>query len=158
MPSFPYFLAQRWPPLASVDIEMKFRYLTDPLFLFCLFLYPLNRFYLKPHFTWSFLHNYLNDVICFPFCLPIMLWIQKQLHLRNSDSAPSAMEIIIPLIIWSWIFEIWLPQRPYWNKLCTSDPVDIICYSIGSLAAILFWHAWYRESSKFGDNNFDSAF
>src|SRR3954469_7906801 len=110
---------------------MRFRYLTDPLFLFCVVLYFLNRWVLKPHFSNTFLHCYLNDVICIPFWIPIMLVVMKALRLRRNDSPPTGFEILIPLILWSWVFEAYLPFTPMFKHLATSDYHDVLAYSIG---------------------------
>jgi hypothetical protein len=88
---------------------MRFRYLLDPLFLFCLVTYFVNRFVFKAIWKGGFVHDHLNDLICIPFWVPIMLFAQKMARLRPTDDRPHAGEIVIPLILWSWIFEILLP-------------------------------------------------
>jgi hypothetical protein len=123
---------------------MRFRYLKDPLFLVCMFLYFVNRWFLKLHFSNEFLHDYLNDVICIPFWVPIMLFIMRKMHLRTGDGPPRGSEILIPLIVWSCVFEVCLPVVPYFNRLATSDYRDIISYTGGALLAALVWKAWYR--------------
>jgi hypothetical protein len=127
---------------------MRFRYLFDPLFVACLAIYALNRFAMKPYFSFAFLHDHLNDLICIPFWVPIMLRTQKLIGLRAIDRAPNAAEIVIPLIIWSWAFEVWLPRNAYFSKWCTSDPQDILFYALGALGASIFWNAWYRHGSE----------
>ncbi len=88
---------------------MPFRYLTDPLFVFCLALYAANRWILKPYFPNEFSQSYLNDLICLPFWIPIMLWTMKCLGLRKTHTPPSGGELIVPLLVWSWLFEVYLP-------------------------------------------------
>jgi hypothetical protein len=121
---------------------MRFRYLKDPLFLFCVALYFINRWVLKPHFPNEFSIGYLNDVIC----IPIMLFIMRKLRLRIDDQAPKGSEILIPLIIWSFIFELYLPTVPFFKHLATSDYRDIISYTAGAIIGALFWQIWYREN------------
>src|SRR5690242_306095 len=93
---------------------MLFRYLRDPLFLFCVVLYFVNRLLLKPFlhdgFVGAFLHDSLNDVICIPFWVPIMVWMMRKVKLRTSDAVPQGAEILIPLLLWSWFFELILPK------------------------------------------------
>jgi hypothetical protein len=127
---------------------MRFRYLKDPLFLFCLTLYFFNRWILKRYFANDFSHGYLNDVICIPFWVPIMLFIMRKIQLRKDDCAPTGAEVLIPLIVWSLIFELYLPTMPFFKHLATSDYRDIMSYTVGALFATLFWQFWYREEIK----------
>jgi hypothetical protein len=118
---------------------MRFAYLKDPLFLFCVCLYFVNRWIAKPYLPNPFSSNYLNDVICIPFWVPIMLFMMRKLRLRNCDRPPELSEILIPLLIWSWAFEIFLPHTAYFKRFDTADHVDILCYSVGALVAGVFW-------------------
>lgn len=127
---------------------MRFRYLTDPLFLFCLVLYFANRWILKPYLPNEFSRGYFNDVICLPFWVPIMLFGMRKMGLRADDAAPSASELLIPLMLWSWIFEIWLPRTAMFRGLAICDHRDILCYAAGTLFAALFWKIWYRDRRR----------
>lgn len=124
---------------------MRYRYIKDPLFLFCLLLYFTNRWVLKPCFPNSFSKNYLNDLICLPFWIPIMLFIMRRIGLRTDDLAPQSYEVLIPLILWSWVFEAFLPRVGLFRGLATADHVDILCYTLGAFLASIFWKTWYRE-------------
>jgi hypothetical protein len=126
---------------------MRFCYLRDPLFLFCAALYFLNRWVLKPHLSSVFLHSYLNDLICIPFWVPIMLFVMKGLRLRKSDELPTAFEILIPLILWSWVFEAYLPFTPLFKHLATSDCRDVLAYAIGACMSALIWRFLYQETT-----------
>ncbi|WP_406699311.1 hypothetical protein V5E97_10610 [Singulisphaera sp. Ch08] len=122
-----------------------FRYLRDPLFLGCLFVYFVNRWALKPHWSGGFIHEHLNDLICIPFWVPIMLWVQRRLGLRAWDDPPLAGEIIIPLLVWSWFFEIVLPPSGLVGMRAVADHWDIVYYSLGAALAACFWTWWYRR-------------
>ncbi len=122
---------------------MRFRYLTDRLFLVCVAAYFVNRFVLKAIWKSGFVHEHLNDLICIPFWVPIMLFAQRKLGLRDTDGPPSPGEIVIPLVIWSWAFEIVLPTAGWLGKWCVSDYLDILWYTVGALAAALWWRWWY---------------
>ena len=124
---------------------MRFRYLKDPLFLVCVVSYFANRFVFKNIWETGFVHEHFNDVICIPFWIPIMLWLQRRVGFRASDGPPEAYEIIIPVIIWSWVFEIILPATKLLGDLCVADYRDIFCYSAGALGASLFWNWWYAD-------------
>jgi len=132
----------------GIERAMRFRPLQDPLLIVCLAVYALNRFVLKPYLPWSFLHEHLNDLICLPFWVPIMLFVQKSIGLRPDDQPPRASEIAIPLVLWSWVFEIWLPYTPFGRQWCTADPADIVSYSLGALGAAAFWNWWYGRRQR----------
>ena len=79
---------------------MPLRYLRDPLFLSCVVFYFVNRLLLKPHVhggvMGTLIHGYVNDLICLPFWVPIMVWMMHKTGLRASDAAPQATEILAP--------------------------------------------------------------
>lgn len=125
---------------------MRFRYLRDPLFLCCVALYFANRLVFEPLLPGRFWCSYVNDLICIPFWVPIMLWLMRRLRLRADDAPPRAHEIIVPLLMWSAVFELWLPRTRAFARLATGDPYDILCYTAGALAATLVWQATYPRN------------
>jgi hypothetical protein len=72
-----------------------------------------------------------------------MLFAQRRLGLRGTDMSPRPGEIVIPLIVWSWAFEIILPQTAMFEDLCFADYLDVMYYALGALIAALFWRWWY---------------
>jgi hypothetical protein len=126
---------------------MTYKYLRDPLFLFCFALYFANRWLFKPLLPNAFSQCYLNDLICIPFWVPIMLYGMRRLRLRSDDAPPQSYEILIPLLLWSFVFEYWLPYTSLLHGRTVSDPVDILFYTLGALAASLFWKRWYRAEA-----------
>jgi hypothetical protein len=126
---------------------MRFAYLRDPLFLGSVLLYLANRLVLKPLLPNAFCHSYLNDLLCLPLWVPVMLWIMRRLSLRHHDRPPEAHEILVPLILWPVIFELVLPQAPGFTGLAISDYVDVLFHAAGGLLAAGFWRTWYREPS-----------
>jgi hypothetical protein len=122
---------------------VAFLYLRDPLFLFCVGVYFVNRFVLKEIWLSGFVHEHLNDLICIPFWVPIMVFVQRRLGMRDGDDSPQPSEIIIPLILWSWIFEVILPNTEWFHDVCVADYLDILCYTLGALGAAMFWRWWY---------------
>jgi hypothetical protein len=117
---------------------MPFKYLRDPLFLFCLGLYFANRWILKPLFPIAFFHNSLNDLICIPFWVPVMIWATRRLGMRVDDSPPQWYEIVFPLVIWSVTFEIIVPAMKPFERLAHADTADIFFYVCGASIAALF--------------------
>lgn len=123
-----------------------FRYQRDPLFLGAACLYLLNRRVLKRFVPWSFLSSHFNDLICIPFLVPLVLWIARRLRLRCHDLPPRSYEVLIPLGIWSILFEIVLPQSTFWSQWATGDPLDVFWYAVGGTAGLTFWRWWYQPS------------
>ena len=104
---------------------MPFRYLKDPVFLICLAAYFLNwgleEFSLSPVLA----QCYLNDVICIPFWVPIMVWVAKKLCWRGHDRRPDVIEIGIPVIMFSAVFEVVLPFTATFRNKTIADPYDV---------------------------------
>jgi len=136
---------------------MRFRYLTDPLFLVCVVLYFVNRFVLKHVVAAGFLHDHLNDLICIPFWVPIMVFLMRKARLRGDDAPPQAEEILIPLVLWSAIFELYLPRVGLFRGLAVSDHVDILWYAVGALVASVVWGITYRDRKQPGGEPVESA-
>lgn len=136
---------------------MRFRYLRDPLFLACLAAYFINHFVLKRIWSGGFVHSHFNDLICIPFWVPIMLWLEKLAGLRQIDTRPELHEIIIPVVIWSWIFEIILPQTELFREWCVGDELDVICYALGGLGAMSIWRWIYRAESVVSANSLEGG-
>jgi hypothetical protein len=124
---------------------MPYKFLRDPLFIFCIGLYFVNRWCLKPLFSAEFFHSYLNDLICIPFWVPIMLWAMHKVGVRPEDDPPRWYEIVIPLIVSSVVFEMLVPHMERYRRLSHADPLDVLCYACGALFASWFWRIWYSE-------------
>lgn len=122
-----------------------FRYLRDPLFLACVALYFVNRFVFKRIWTGGFVHEHFNDLICIPFWVPIMLWAQHRLGLRPRNGPPMGFELLVPLLVWSWVFELILPATGILGAYCVSDYRDILWYAVGTFLASTFWRWWYAK-------------
>lgn len=124
---------------------MRFGYIKDPLFVVCFSAYWTNTYLEKLDLSPGLLRSYLNDLICIPFWIPIMLWGERQLGLRRHDDPPHAFEVIIPLLIWSFVFEVVLPRLPVWTGKAVADPIDVFCYVVGAFMSVAFWGWWYRR-------------
>jgi hypothetical protein len=98
-------------------------------------LYLLNQFFLKTHFSWGFLHSYFNDFLLIPAALPLLLWLQSRLQLREHDPFPTPSEIVFHLLIWSLLFEVIAPHL----IRTTGDPWDVVAYAGGGLLAWMVW-------------------
>jgi hypothetical protein len=124
---------------------VPFRYLRDPLFLACVLVYFVNRLVLKAIWESGFVHDHLNDLICLPMWVPVMLWVERGIGLRRDDGPPDAVEIAVPLVLWSWAFEIALPQTGLFGRYCVADHRDVLYYSAGALGGAAFWRWRYGD-------------
>lgn len=117
----------------------KFKYLLDPLFIFSLIIYSMNKFAFLKFGLWSykFCSYYLNDLLLVPVVVPIILFFSKILKLRDIYFPPTFLEIIVPLAIWSIAFEL---VGPFCFGKGTSDPSDVLAYCLGGLISWLIWH------------------
>src|ERR1700677_4634036 len=96
-----------------LKFQGPFRYFADPVCITCLVIYPINRFYLKPHHIGGwFTHGYLNDVLCLPMFVPMILYIQRALGLRTHDGYPRLWELFQNWAIFSIVFQAILPRFP----------------------------------------------
>jgi len=115
----------------------RFGYWRDPLFLAAAIGYAVNRWLLKPLLPTPFLHGHFNDLLLIPAALPVVLWLQRVAGLRQHDHAPSWMEMVLHLVVWSVICEF---IGPHWLHRGTADPLDVMAYAVGGIAACLWWH------------------
>jgi hypothetical protein len=122
-------------------LTKNFAGLRDPLFLGCWALYVMNRFLIKPHVSGGFFHNWFNDLLLIPCALPILLAVHRALGLRKHDGPPTRVEVFSHLAGWAVLCEV-IGSRLLHRG--TGDPLDVLAYAIGALAATLWWH---REKS-----------
>lgn len=115
----------------------EFRYWRDPLFLIAVGGYALNRWALKPWVDSSFLHGQFNDLLLIPAALPVLLWCQRRIGVRDHDRSPTGMEIALHLGVWSVVCE-WV--GPVLLGRGTSDPWDVVVYTLGAIGAGCWWN------------------
>jgi hypothetical protein len=125
-------------------MEKEFKYLLDPLFIFSLTIYSMNKFLFIKYglFNYKFNTCYLNDLLLVPVVVPIILFFAKILNLRNIYSPPTFLEIIVPLIIWSIAFEL---VGPFYFEKGTSDLSDVLTYFIGGFISLLIWFSLGKD-------------
>ena len=127
---------------------IKHKYLLDPLFIFSLALYSVNKWIITPYelLTCKFCNYYLNDILLVLVMMPIILFFPRFFKVRDFHSPPLILEIIVPLIIWSIAFEY---IGPFYFGRGTSDPVDIFAYFLGGFTGWIIWNrkkisAWFN--------------
>jgi hypothetical protein len=104
---------------------------------------------LEPGFAHGFFRSYVNDLICIPFWVPIMLWLIRRLGLREDDSPPQPWEILMPLVVWSVLFENALPR--FFPNVTVADPYDVLAYVTGAAVATLTWMGRTADTRVEGD-------
>jgi hypothetical protein len=120
--------------------QRGFRYVTDPICIACLLLYPLNRWYLKPHrIGGHFTVAFLNDTICLPLFLPMILYLQRRLGVRRHDGPPRLWEVLQHWAIFSVVFKAIMPRFPQVFRT-SGDPWDMLAYIGGGLIAWAIWN------------------
>src|SRR5207249_850406 len=125
----------------------EFRYFADPVCITALLIYPLNRWLLKPHgIGGEFAVCYLNDILCLPLFLPMILYVQRRIGLRSHDGPPRMWEILQHWAIFSILFEVILPRYPKYFR-SVADPLDVVAYMAGGIAGWLCWH-WMTSSHR----------
>ncbi len=122
---------------------MPFRYLRDPLCVTAFVLYWLNRFIIKPYSDVGFFRNYFNDLICIPLFVPVVLLLARVCGLRNHDQPPQIHEILLPLLVWSIMFELLLPRHQFWAQWVVGDPFNVLWYCTGAFIASNWWRRHY---------------
>jgi hypothetical protein len=115
----------------------RFGYLRDPLFLVAVACYVVNRWWLKTVIPSAFLHGRFDDLLLIPAALPVILWVQRILGLREHDDPPSWSEVFLHLAVWSLICEF---VGPFWLHVGTADVWDVVAYAVGGNVACLWWN------------------
>jgi hypothetical protein len=114
----------------------RFGYGRDPLCLAACALYALNRFWLRAHIGGPFLTGYFNDLLLIPAALPLLLWAQRRLGVRETDAQPRWTEIGLHLAVWAFIAEVIMPRL---SAHATGDWRDVVAYGVGAVAAGCWW-------------------
>lgn len=120
-------------------METQFRYIRDPVFVVSVSLYLITKFIILENgiFKPGFIASYFNDFLLVPVVLPILLFFCKKLNLRLVDIPPTFLELIIPLLIWSALFEFIFP---YFIPKGTADLLDILFYFLGGFLSWMIWN------------------
>ena len=116
-----------------------FLYHRDKLFLLALLIYLVNTILLKPLVDEeaTLIHWYLNDLLLIPCALPPVLLVYRSLGIRKNDLPPRPSEIVKLVLVWGIILELVGPNLLGQGH---GDPLDVLAYAIGGVAAWSYWH------------------
>lgn len=81
-----------------------------------------------------FLDGYLNDYLCFPLVLSLILMETRYVKKDQNVQLP-LISIVFLFLYWSAYFEWYLPQH---NPRYTADYIDILMYALGC-TTFLIW-------------------
>lgn len=81
--------------------------------------------------NWShwLLRSYLDDLLLAPLVLPVVLVLMR-LIFQNKNLKIDTIMLVGFVVLFSITFELMLPQ---YSEKYTSDPIDIICYIVGTV-------------------------
>lgn len=114
----------------------RFGYARDPVCLVACACYGVNRWLLPAALRGVFMRNHFSDLLLIPAALPLVLWVQRRLGLRQADLKPQWSEIVLHVVVWSVAAEL---IAPHFFPRATGDPWDVAAYASGALVAGLIW-------------------
>lgn len=132
---------------------MPFKYLRDPVFMLCVAIYFGHRALRQWDLSPLVFQCHLNDLICTGFWLPPILWLHRMLGLRRHDGIPDREEILAATLVWAIAFEIVVPAIDGIGNYAAADPIDVLCYFLGSVMAMFAWRWHYSRSHEVADHN-----
>lgn len=80
-------------------------------------------------------HSYLDDILCSPIVLGFALFVQQQFTYRNAKYLLTKGMVILFVIWYALIFEVFLPIS---SEQFHADWLDVVAYSLGALAFFKF--------------------
>ena len=116
------------------------RTLLHPLFLACLALFCLNQALERAQvYIWP-LHTYLDDLLCLPLTLRMVLAVQH-LYFQDRNMVLPVRHVVFAVAAYSVCFELLLP---FYKTLYTADVLDVLAYMLGG---VLF-HIYLNKPSR----------
>ncbi len=103
--------------------------LRHPLFVFCFGLFCLNQALEQAQvYVWP-LHAYLDDLLCLPISLQIVLAVQRA-YFKNPAMVLPVEHIVFAVVAYSLVFELVLP---FYKPIYTADALDVLAYTLGAM-------------------------
>ncbi|RDV14363.1 hypothetical protein DXT99_14660 [Pontibacter diazotrophicus] len=102
--------------------------LQHPLFIICILLFCLNRALEQAQlYVWP-LYAYLDDLLCLPLTLGLILTVQR-VYFQNQTIVIPVRHIVFAVAAFSVCFELLLPL---YKPLYTADVLDVMAYTLGA--------------------------
>jgi len=109
--------------------------LARPVFWVAVGLFAANRLLEFGGWAPAFARGYLDDLLCFPIVLTLVLCVQQMLRRDKGAYRLPFSHGLTALALYALVFEWMLPH--YWG-LGTADARDVLAYGLGVLIFYLF--------------------
>lgn len=107
-----------------------------PIFIIASLLFWLNQYLEKSLGIFvPIYHAYGDDLMAMPVVFGICLQLMRWIYPLKSELIFSKKQLLIGLTYFSVVFELLLPRL---STTYTADPVDVICYMLGTWAFFKF--------------------
>lgn len=103
--------------------------LKHPLFIISMLLAAGNQVMERNGIFLTFIHAYLDDLLCFPIVLSVGLAAYRVI-LRDSSYTLSHWQVWPAVVLYAVVFEWVLPS---YSPIYTADPFDVVAYAIGAM-------------------------
>ena len=108
----------------------------NPIFIFASLAFWVNQYLEKSLGIFvPIYHAYGDDLMAMPVVFGLCLQVMRWIHPLGSQLTFSRKQVISGLAYFSIVFEIVLPLI---SKTYTADPLDVICYGLGTLVFLKF--------------------
>lgn len=117
-----------------------------PIFIFASLAFWVNQYLEKSLGIFiPIYHAYGDDLMAMPVVFGLCLQVMRWYHPMESQLTFSVKQVIIGLVYFSVVFEIALP---IFSKTYTADPLDVLCYGLGTLVFLKFMNKPAPQSKK----------
>ncbi|SFB51271.1 magnesium citrate secondary transporter [Algoriphagus aquimarinus] len=90
-------------------------------------------------------HSYGDDLMAMPVVFGICLQLMRWWHPNGEELTFTTRQVVVGLVYFSLVFEVLLPFK---STTYTADPLDVVCYVIGTLVFLKFMNKPAPQSKK----------
>ncbi len=102
----------------------------NPYFFLAVLLFAANQMIEAAGIVVPALHSYLDDLLCLPIVLAIVLGVQRKVIVRDADYLLPASHTLFAVALYGLLFEVLLP---YFFQRGTADALDWLLYAAGGV-------------------------
>lgn len=118
----------------------------NPIFIFASVAFWVNQYLEKSLGVFvPIYHSYGDDLMAMPVVFGICLQAMRWWHPSGEGLTFTRKQVLIGLVYFSVVFEVFLPLI---SSNYTADPLDVLCYAIGSLVFLKFMNKPAPQSKK----------